>query len=198
MKKIPTIFLRDFANGGKITREWNPACLRIRDGEGAAYVKWDGTACRVLNGKFYKRYDAKRGKVPPAGFEPCGEPDELTGHHPGWLPVGDGPEDQWHREAWESGSFADGTYELCGPKLQGNPERLSAHYLIPHLSDECEGFPRDYDAMAAWLGESLDTHPGMEGVVFWLDGEPFAKIKSKDFGIPWPRQGKTEGKGVGK
>ena len=30
-----------------------------------------------------------------------------------------------------------------------------------------------------------DVHP-IEGIVFWLDGEPAAKIRRKDFGLSWP------------
>jgi hypothetical protein len=26
----------------------------------------------------------------------------------------------------------------------------------------------------------------IEGIVFWLDGEPICKIKRSDFGFPWP------------
>lgn len=32
-----------------------------------------------------------------------------------------------------------------------------------------------------WLNE----HP-IEGLVFWLDGEPVCKIKRTDFGLEWP------------
>ena len=32
----------------------------------------------VRDGRLYKRYDAKQGKTPPAGFEPAQDPDEVT------------------------------------------------------------------------------------------------------------------------
>lgn len=50
-------------------------------------------------GKLYKRYDAKRGKPAPDGFEPADEPDAVTGHWPGWVPVdvvNPDPGDVWH------------------------------------------------------------------------------------------------------
>lgn len=189
MKKIPTIFLRDFTNGehgkstGHITREWHPDCLRIRDGEGIATYKWDGTSVMFRNGIYYKRYDAKRGKTPPDGFEPCGELDEKTGHHPGWVPVNkDAPENKWHMEAYYSHRLPpDGTYELIGPKLQGNPHKWSSHTFRKHGDMIIENFPRNYDAMKGWF---ISNGP-MEGVVFWLDGQPVAKIKSSDFGLGW-------------
>ena len=34
----------------------------------------------------------------------------------------------------------------------------------------------------------LETHE-IEGLVFWLDGEPVCKIKRTDFGLPWPVKG---------
>lgn len=189
MKKIPTIFLRDFTNGahspatGQITREWHPDCLRIRDGEGVATYKWDGTSVMFRGGSYFKRYDAKRGKMPPPGFEPCGEPDEKTGHHPGWLPVDpNAPENKWHMEALgECGIMPDGTYELVGPKLQGNPHGSGAHIFHRHGEMIVSDFPRDYDAMAEWFR----ANGPLEGVVFWIDGQPVAKIKASDFGVRW-------------
>lgn len=183
MKKIPTIFLRDFTNDGKITREWHPDCLRIRDGEGVATYKWDGTSVMFRGGSYFKRYDAKRGKTPPDGFEPCGDPDEKTGHHPGWVPVDAlAPQDQWHMEALNKyGTRPDGTYELVGPKLQGNPHGLQWHEFQRHGEMIIRDFPRDYDTMAEWFR----ANGPLEGVVFWIDGQPVAKIKASDFGMKW-------------
>lgn len=194
MKKIPTIFERDFTQGGKITRTWHPEALRlgIDRGEGVATYKWDGTACKIVDGKYFKRYDAKRGKTPPAGFVPCGEPDETTGHHPGWVPVdAASPDNRWHIEALGDlgrplallGNIplSNGTYELVGPKIQGNPHSLSAHELKRHGEPMVRFFPRQFDLMGAWF---LENGP-LEGVVFWIDGEPVAKIKSRDFGLLW-------------
>ena len=185
MKKIPTIFLRDFSNDGKITREWHPDCLFWRDGPnyGIATYKWDGTAVMFRGGQYFKRYDARRGKTPPVGFEPCGEPDPKTGHHPGWLPVNpSAPENKWHMEAFATfNAQDDGTYELTGPKLQGNPHKESWHQFHPHGEMIIRDFPRDYDAMAEWF----KVNGPLEGVVFWLNGEPVAKIKASDFGVKW-------------
>ncbi len=37
----------------------------ILGGEGTATEKIDGSCCAAIGGVFYKRYDAKRGKIPP-------------------------------------------------------------------------------------------------------------------------------------
>ena len=130
MKKIPSLFKRDFATG-LVYDEVVEGSEWVIAGEGRATRKWDGTCCRVKDGKLWKRYDVKKGRPIPDGFEPAQEPDNITGHWPGWVLVGDGPEDRWHREAF-NGMFPDGTYELCGPKIQGNPERLPEHCLLLH------------------------------------------------------------------
>jgi hypothetical protein len=189
MQKIPTIFVRDFTNGGKITTEWHPDCLAIRDGKGVATVKWDGTSVMIRDGQYFKRYDAKPGKTPPVGFEPCGERDEKTGHHPGWVPVD--PADQtnkWHMDALvrqDPSVYSDGTYELCGPKVQGNPHHFGTHMLIRHGDAPLPGFPRTFDEMERYFTRyNASQHP-IEGVVFWVDGKPVAKIKAADFGVHW-------------
>lgn len=48
----------------------------------------------IRGGRLFKRYDAKHGKIPPPDFEPAQPPDDVTGHWPGWVPVGEGPADQ--------------------------------------------------------------------------------------------------------
>ena len=37
----------------------------------------------------------------------------------------------------------------------------------------------------------LHNNP-VEGIVFWLDGEPQCKIKRTDYGYEWPCSGATE------
>ena len=72
MKKMPTLFIREFApNGGilRVTEEVTPGCEWVLNGEGVPTEKVDGSCCAIINGRFYKRYDAKRGKTPPRGAE---------------------------------------------------------------------------------------------------------------------------------
>jgi hypothetical protein len=101
MKKIISLFQRDRDGGRLVRNEVTPGAEWVLEGEGVATKKWDGTACLIKDGKLYKRYDAKNGKTPPEGFIPAQEPDEKTGHWPGWLEVGNGPEDAWHRNAFD-------------------------------------------------------------------------------------------------
>ena len=102
MKKIPTLFERIFENHKKVGvlpnvtlgMEW------VLEGEGSATEKMDGSCCAIIHGVFYKRYDAKRGKTPPAGAIPCCEPDAITGHWPHWVKVNpDDRGDMWHMAA---------------------------------------------------------------------------------------------------
>jgi hypothetical protein len=172
----------------------------VLDGEGVATRKYDGTCCLVRGGKLYKRYEVKKGKTPPPDFE-LADYDDTTGKSQGWVSVGDGPEDQYHREAWESWRLTaevepgvmfpplDGTYELIGPKVQGNPEGYSAHVLISHATETpfdptTPEPPRDYDGLAKWM-RSTATHENIEGIV-WHWPQPdgtvkMAKLKRRDF-----------------
>ena len=181
MLKIPSLFERDWdGDKGRVL----PVFALDLPSDAVATRKWDGTAVRVHQGELWKRYNLKANRSAPEGFEPCGPRDERTGHQFGWVPVGDGPEDRWLREATKVGVPTDGTYELCGPKIGGNPEAWAAHVLIPHGVDILNDVPTDFDGLRKWLGEHL-----IEGIVWWSaesDGPPLAKIKRRDFGLPWP------------
>ena len=62
MKKIPTLFEREFQNHQviSISQEVAPGLERVLTGEGVATEKIDGACCAVIGGEFYKRYDAKK------------------------------------------------------------------------------------------------------------------------------------------
>lgn len=178
MKKIKTVFVI-----GRNTRRATEEVQEhwVIDGEGTATIKVDGTSCLVKNGELYKRYDAKHGKTPPEGFVPAEEaPDVNTGHWPGWVKVSDAaPEDKWHREAFVAGNFEDGTYELVGPKVQGNKYGKTAHELVRHGSVVVE-VARTRADLIKWLE---DNHG--EGIVFHHEDGRMAKLRRKDFGLRW-------------
>ena len=79
MNKIPTIFVRDMAKQpALVTPVWSPGCEWVRDGEGVATRKYDGTSCLIRDGALFKRRELKPGDKAPANFESL-ETDENTG-----------------------------------------------------------------------------------------------------------------------
>lgn len=184
MKKIPTLFEREYKDHKVIGirpivttgMEW------VLDGYGTATVKIDGSCCAIINNVFYKRYDAKKGKKPTKNAIPCCDPDPVTGHWPHWVPVSrDNPADKWFVRALDRTPYLeDRTYEAIGPHFQGNPYNLPDDVLVPHGANVIE-VCRTFDGIRAYL----ENH-GIEGIVFWKDGEPQCKIKRSDFGFPWP------------
>ena len=178
MQKILTLFQRNHDWDKLVRDEVTPGAEWVTRGEGVATRKYDGTCCMVRSLTLYKRYDAKPGKTPPADFEAAQPPDEVTGHWPGWVPVGDGPEDRYHREAMKHGAPKDGTYELVGPKVQGNPERLSQHVLVRHGAETLPNAPRGFYELRTYL-----IHHDIEGIVWHHADGRMVKIKTKDFGL---------------
>ena len=185
MKKIPTLFERKYENGKivEILNQVTPGMEWVLAGKGKATLKMDGSCCAIMNGVFYKRYDAKRGKIPPADAIACCEPDLITGHWPHWLPVDkDKAEDKWFIEAYQNSdgkSLPDGTYEAIGPHFQSNPYNLENDQLVRHGETEIE-VERTFEGIRDYLETRY-----IEGIVFWLDGEPKCKVKRKDFGFKW-------------
>lgn len=187
MKKIPTVFVRQYENHDvvKCTEEFTSPETEEAFLLGTPTIKWDGSCCAVIDGKFYKRYDAKRGKKPPEGAVPCGDPDPVTGHWPHWVLVDpDSPGDKWFVQACEAsgglGHLSPGTYEAVGKHFNNNPYRLEIDYLVKHGNTPVE-LERSYGGVRDFLEETP-----IEGVVFWYKGSPAAKIKRSDFKIEWP------------
>lgn len=189
---MPCLFVREFhgRNSHTITDQVTPGCEWVLAGEGVATVKWDGTACLVKDGTLWKRYDAKVNpktgmhKEPPPGALPCDpEPDPVTGHWPHWVRVDpDKPEDRRHVEAWQSFTGLDeGTYELVGPAVNGNPHCVWSHKLIKHGESEIVLPDRTFEGLRAFLADFF-----YEGVVFHHPDGRMCKIRRADFGFPWP------------
>ena len=176
MKKTISLFQRNYDGDRLVRDELVPGAEWVAAGEGVATRKYDGTCCMVRDGKLFKRYDAKAGKTPPVGFEPAQDADPVTGHWPGWLPVGDGTDDKRHRDAEMPAE--DGTYELCGPKVQGNPEGFDRHVLVKHGEEVLHDCPRTFAALREYLSDGA-----IEGAVWHHPDGRMVKIKGKDFGI---------------
>lgn len=196
MKKMKSLFVREFSDGHsvKVTPEVSVGYDWVINGEGVATRKWDGTCSLIENGEISRRYDCKKGKTPPMGFVPADNPDPVTGHWPGWVkmdkfnPKGD---EKFFVEAYKN-TFGDlnvipenGTYELCGPKINGNPEKLDKHIFIKHGAEILD-VPRDLVGIRQYLENN-----NIEGIVFHRnDGSgDMCKIKRVDFGFEW--NGKT-------
>jgi len=109
--------------------------------------------------------------------------DQTTGKRTGWVPILD--EDKWHREAiarHEIEPPADGTYELVGPKVQGNPDGFDEHRLLEHAAlERYPDAPTDRAGLTEWL-----TDHAIEGLVWHHPDGRMAKIKRRDVGLAWP------------
>lgn len=177
MQKIISLFVRNYEGDRQVRNEIVPGAEWVIAGEGKATRKFDGTCCLVENGKLWKRYEVKPGKTPPPNFRSANEIDPNTGKQQGWLPVGNGPEDKYHREAFII-DILDGTYELCGPAIQGNPEGFDKHTLVRHGCVILENVPRDFDGLREFFRTAK-----IEGIVWHHPDGRMVKIKARDFGI---------------
>lgn len=194
MKKIPTLFRREFQDHHviSISRDVTPGLEWVLAGEGVATEKIDGACCAIIDGVFYKRYDAKKDKrgnmkLPPEGAIPCDDPDPVTGHWPHWVKVVENsPADRWFLDAYRDvknreGELPNGTYEAIGPHFQSNPYQLKQDTLVRHGTIEIDLPDRSFESIRRYLLSHRS-----EGIVFWKDGKPQCKIKRKDFGLKWP------------
>lgn len=188
MKKISTLFKKDPNNLGRVINEINPENQWVFDGNFIATRKFDGTSCAVINGHLYKRYDVKKGNKVPDDAIPCQDADLITGHHPHWILCD--PSDKankYHFEGYNSlaelGKVEDGTYELIGEKVQGNPERIIGHHLVKHGSELVDINSLDFEYLKNYLS---NTENDIEGIVFHHSvrtDSRMCKLRKSDFGI---------------
>lgn len=210
MKKIPTLFVRDYTTGFVIP-EINPSCEWVMEEPWPAHRKYDGTCVGLfptVNGeprinegigsheindvgqideKWFARREVKQGHEFPDDFE-IEQFDPTTKKTFGWAPIEQSPFYKHFLEAeanLEKRYF--GSYELCGPKINGNPEGLKKHTLVHHWGTELlanihvldihEMSVEDaYDALKHTLG-----YMPIEGVVWYGATNGMAKLKRKDF-----------------
>jgi uncharacterized protein YbjT (DUF2867 family) len=123
----------------------------------------------------------KNGKTPPPLWVPE-DHDPITGNSVGWEPIEQSPFAKFHAEAIAEEEFRPGTYELLGPRINGNPDDFAAHLLMPHgwapLSqrEQLATAPRDWDGLREWL-----TARDWEGIVWHHPDGRRAKLKRRDF-----------------
>jgi hypothetical protein len=181
MQKIPTLFERDWeGDRSRVTEQVVPGCEWVLEGEGVATRKYDGTCVMFDGEKWWARREVKDGKPTPPGFISSGH-DHVTLKNVGWEPIEQSSFAKFHAQALLDTEFRaqPGTYELCGPKVQGNPEHFDSHVLIRHADADPYIVPRTFGGMRDLLME-LDV----EGFVFHHEDERrMAKIKGRDFGL---------------
>ena len=179
MKKMLSLFQRNHETDRLVRNEIVPGAEWVASGEGIATRKYDGTCCMIKDGKLFKRYEAK--KQPPADFIPPQDQDVVTGHWVGWRPCyRDDPSDKYHWEAFDVlKDKSEGTYELLGPKIQGNPEKTSNHILLKHSDTEVlTDCPEDFNGLKLYF-----EHRDIEGIVWHHPDGRMVKIKKRDFGF---------------
>jgi hypothetical protein len=195
MKKIPTLFKREFTADRTvlISNEITSGLEEVLK-NGIATEKIDGACCAVIDGVFYKRFDAKKGRNIPANAIKCDEPDAVTGHFPHWVPVDvTASTDRWFVAAYMNyakqiqvrGAIQDATYEAIGPHFRSNPYNLKEDILVKHGIKEIELTDRTFEGVKNYLRDHY-----IEGIVFWYNGEPRCKIKRSDFGYEWNKSTK--------
>lgn len=186
MRKVPTLYLRDPADMRRVLPEVNPACQWVLDGEGVATRKYDGVCIRIDEaGDVWARQSVKDGQEAPPNFAPV-DHDPETGKTFGWVPIRQSGFAKYVDEAMETGwsmeAWAPRTYELCGPKINGNHEGFGAHTLVPHggwlfaVEADDGAPPRDFEGLRDWL-----TSRTFEGIVWHHPDGRMAKLKKRDF-----------------
>jgi hypothetical protein len=182
MDKIPTLFLRDPANMRLVTQEVNPEAAWVLEGHGKPTIKKDGTNIRVTvqAGKLI-RVEKRRNPT---------RAEKEQGAEPGYVEASlDDPGDKHIFAAIDATNFSvwpDGasSCEALGPKIQGGIE-----------SDTPCLYPFSWRATPAWRFPDIPTFDSIkayleerpyEGIVWHHPDGRKAKIKRRDFNLPWP------------
>lgn len=209
MKKMKSLFIRKFEKNKIVetTKEVAEGCEWVLQGLGKPTLKRDGTCALIENGEIFRRYDCKKGRTAPEGFIPCqNNPDPITGHWPGWLKVDKFADTKKGEEKFFIDAFIEtfgsinttpenGTYELCGPKFQNNPEQLTTNKFFKH-GETILDLPTNPDGTRSFdlIKNFLETNQ-IEGIVFHLEdkdnldnSETMCKIKRSDFGFHWNKK----------
>lgn len=182
MKKLSTLFKKDPNDLGRVINEIDPKNdWVIKEGMGIPTRKFDGTSCAIIDGELFKRFDLKKGRTLPPNAIPCQEADEKSEHHPHWIKCDrNDNSNKWHFVAFDAlENKVDGTYELCGKKVQGNPEKIEGHKLIKHGSETLFIGALSFESIREFLRAN-----DIEGIVFHhRDDDRMCKIRKSDFGI---------------
>jgi len=184
MKKIKTIFNRNWEGDGKITKEM------VVDSEvlliSTSTEKLDGTNVRVtVRNHTVVRVEKRR------------NPTKLEKHkgieEPWYKEATDGdPQDKWIFDGIKNTDFStvpDGEWsgELLGTNIQGNPLNLDSNRIVFFSLGQApvfENVPTTYDELKEWLPTQKSKYGndcGIEGIVWHAPDGTMYKIKTKDF-----------------
>lgn len=187
MNKIPTLYVRDVDDPKQVTDEISEGCEWVLEGEGVATRKWDGT-CVMLDeaGEWWARREVKKGKKAPDNFVEIST-DEATGKTVGWEPIAQSGFAKWHEAALDAVKFqfaglTAGTYELCGPRVNRNPDNLDGHQLLRHGVERVVLFGIPHDDPAVLIDYCKTV--GWEGIVWHHHDGRMAKLKVRDYPGP--------------
>lgn len=184
MRKIPTALVRDPDDRAHVLMEITPGCEWVFAGEGVATRKWDGT-CTMLDedGSWWARREVKPGKGQPPSFIVEDE-DSITGKLQGWEPIQQSSFVKAFKEACEDDEpLIVGTYELIGPKINGDPDQMEYHHLVSHDSSvQVPGLSNQPITVefAVEVVRKLGQSSGWEGIVFHHPDGRMAKLKARD------------------
>lgn len=186
MRKIPTMFQRDeTARGHPVVSRITPGCEWVLADEGIATAKLDGANVRVT--VFDERLLLCKRRKPPEG-EPYTEASYVACDR-------SDPSDRWFfaaLEAVEPVVVGPGIYEALGPHFQGNPHGFGCDRLVRVVPVDSllvvYDAPRAFDALRDFFAGNPESfvYGPMEGLVFVHQDGRMAKIKRRDFGLPWP------------
>lgn len=141
-RKMPALFNIDRAKH-RATETVNPKSAWIFRESSTVTLKIDGTGVVVdHDGNIFVRRTVKQGRVIPPNFR-LAEFDHVTGHAFGIEPFEDSPMKKFMIEALglTGGNLTSGTFELVGPRINGNPMNLPIHTLIPHAQAVAKAIP---------------------------------------------------------
>lgn len=189
MRKIPTVWMRDTERRQFVVPTVAPGNEWVLDGEGIAQRKVDGT-CVMFDGLLWwarREYKPKH-QVEPRTFVEI-EHDPKSGKSFGWVEAEHSSFARFLVEAVTGPlpegeiEWRPGTYELCGPKINGNHEELERHTLLRHDSlptIHLTADMRTFEVMQEYV-RYLKQDKGWEGLVFKHADGRMAKIKWKDY-----------------
>ena len=185
MNKIPTMFVRDPDDRSRVIPEIHPECQWVRDGEGVCTRKYEGTSVLLDNKtQWWARREVKKGKKVPENYMYLST-DPISEAQMGYEPIEQSSFAKMHKEVLERRAghvWMPGTYELMGPKINQNPEKLEHHDMQKHSDAEVylnEERPRTFESITK-LVLHVGEWAGWEGIVYHHPDGRMAKLKYRD------------------